>query len=50
MMFPTLMASLFGMNLINGMEKAWWGFPVAIVLTIIITLLFWWFFRHKKWI
>ena len=50
MMFPTLMASLFGMNLINGMEQAWWGFPLAIILTIIITLLFWWFFRHKKWI
>ena len=50
MMFPTLMASLFGMNLINGMERVWWGFPLAIILTIIITLLFWWFFRHKKWI
>ena len=50
MMFPTLMASLFGMNLINGMETVWWGFPVAIILTVCITLLFWWFFRHKKWI
>ena len=50
MMFPTLMASLFGMNLINGMEKVWWGFPMAIILTVCITLLFWWFFRHKKWI
>jgi magnesium transporter len=50
MMFPTLMASLFGMNLINGMESVWWGFPLAIVLTTLITLLFWWFFRHKKWI
>ena len=50
MMFPTLIASLFGMNLINGMESAWWGFPVAIILTACITVLFWWFFRHKKWI
>ena len=50
MMFPTLMASLFGMNLVNGMENVWWGFPVAIVLTVCITLLFWMFFRHKKWI
>lgn len=50
MMFPTLMASLFGMNLINGMEEVWWGFPMAIILTVCITLLFWWFFRHKKWI
>lgn len=50
MMFPTLIASLFGMNLINGMEGVWWGFPVAIILTVSITMLFWWFFRHKKWI
>jgi magnesium transporter len=50
MMFPTLIASLFGMNLINGMESVWWGFPVAIILTVCITMLFWWFFRHKKWI
>ena len=50
MMFPTLMASLFGMNLLNGMENVWWGFPVAIVLTVCITMMFWWFFRHKKWI
>lgn len=50
MMFPTLMASLFGMNLINGMEEVWWGFPMAIILTVCITLLFWWFFRYKKWI
>ena len=50
MMFPTLIASLFGMNLINGMESVWWGFPLAIVLTVCITMLLWWFFRHKKWI
>lgn len=50
MMFPTLIASLFGMNLINGMENVWWGFPMALILTVCITILFWWFFRHKKWI
>ncbi len=50
MMFPTLIASLFGMNLVNGMERVWWGFPAALVLTVCITILLWWFFRHKKWI
>ena len=28
MMFPTLVASLFGMNLVNGMENSWWVSPL----------------------
>ena len=50
LMFPTLIASLFGMNLINGMEHAWWGFPFAVVLSIGVTVLFWWYFKRKTWI
>ena len=50
LMFPTLIASLFGMNLINGMEQAWWGFPFAVVLSIGVTVLFWWYFKRKTWI
>ncbi len=50
LMFPTLIASLFGMNLINGMEHAWWGFPLAMVLCVVTTFSFWWYFRHKNWI
>ncbi len=50
LMFPTLIASLFGMNLINGMETGWWGFPLAIVLCVVTTFSFWWYFRHKNWI
>ena len=50
LMFPTLIASLFGMNLINGMETGWWGFPPAMVLCVVTTFSFWWYFRHKNWI
>lgn len=50
LMFPTLIASLFGMNLINGMETVWWGFPLAMVLCVGTTFSFWWWFRHKNWI
>ena len=50
LMFPTLIASLFGMNLINGMEQAWWGFPFAVALSAGVTVLFWWFFKRKTWI
>ena len=50
MMFPTLVASLFGMNLINGMENSWWGFTLAMGLTIGVTILLLWYFRRKTWI
>ena len=50
LMFPTLVASLFGMNLVNGMEQSPWGFPLAIGITVIVTALFMWFFRRKTWI
>ena len=48
MMIPTLITSMFGMNLINGMESKPWGFIIAIVLSICVSGLCWWFFRHKR--
>ena len=48
MMMPTLIASLFGMNLINGMENAKYGFVVAIVLSVVIDALCWVLFRRKR--
>ena len=48
MMFPTLIASLFGMNLINGMEEKFWGFPLALVISLFVSVACWWFFRHKR--
>ena len=50
LMFPTLIASLFGMNLINGMENSAWGFPLALFLSIGVTVLFMWYFKRKTWI
>ena len=49
-MFPTLVASLFGMNLINGMETWTWGFPVAIIISIISTLVSLAYFKKKQWL
>ena len=49
LMFPTLIASLFGMNLINGMEHVWWGFPLALVLSIGVTVIFFFYFKRKSW-
>ena len=47
LMFPTLIASLLGMNLVNGMENWAWGFPVALMLTVGITVAFVWYFKRK---
>ena len=50
LMFPTLIASIFGMNLVSGMEASTWGFPLVIVFSVIITGVFYWLFRRKTWI
>ena len=49
-MLPTLIASLFGMNLVNGMETSRWGFIIAIVISVVVTILGWLYFRKKKWL
>ena len=48
LMFPTLISSLFGMNLINGMEKNTLGFPVALVISLVVSIGSWAFLRSKK--
>ena len=48
LMFPTLISSLFGMNLINGMEEKIWGFPIALAISLIVSVGSWAFLRFKK--
>ena len=50
LMVPTLIASFFGMNLVNGMETSPIGFPFAVALSVLLTAAFWWYARHKTWI
>lgn len=50
LMVPTLVASFFGMNLVNGMEASPVGFILAIVLSIALTALFWWYAKRKAWL
>ncbi len=49
-MLPTLVASLFGMNLVNGMEHSSWGFVVAIVISVLITVAGWYYFKKRQWL
>ena len=50
MMVPTLVASFFGMNLINGMESLPFGFFIAITISVGLTALFWWYSKRESWI
>lgn len=50
LMFPTLIASIFGMNLVSGLEHSTWAFPLVCVLSVLVTGGFYWFFRRKTWI
>ena len=47
LMFPTLISSLFGMNLINGMETSSFGFLIAIIISVFVSVGSWWFLRFK---
>ena len=48
MMIPTLITSMFGMNLVNFIEDKSWGFVFAILLSVAISGIAWWIFRHKR--
>ncbi len=48
LMLPTLVASFFGMNLINGMETNPIGFIIAIILSVVISVISLLVFRHKR--
>ena len=48
LMLPTLVASFFGMNLVNGMENSPMGFAMAIILSVAISAVSLLIFRHKR--
>ncbi len=49
MMFPNMVSGLFGMNLLNGMETWVWGFPIALLICVVVTSAFFWFFKRRSW-
>ena len=49
-MLPSLIASTFGMNLINGMENWEWGFAVAIAVSVASIAACYLWFRLKNWL
>ncbi len=48
---PTLIASIYGMNFEFMPELSWrFGYLFAIVLMIVSSLVFLWYFKHKRWL
>ncbi len=48
---PTLIASIYGMNYKYMPELDWvFGYPLAIVLMILSSMGFLWYFKRKKWL
>jgi magnesium transporter len=48
---PTLIASIYGMNFSVMPELTWMvGYPFAVGLMIISSMLFLWYFKRKKWL
>ena len=48
LMIPTLVTSMFGMNLINGMENAPFGFLAALIISVVVPAITWAYLRYKR--
>ena len=48
LMIPTVVAGYYGMNVPNGMESWWLGFPLAIVISVLLMAIGFFFIRHSK--
>jgi magnesium transporter len=49
LMIPTLMASLYGMNVPNYLENSGWAFPAILVFSGVMAYTGVYFFRKRKW-
>ena len=48
---PTLIASIYGMNFEYMPELSWpLGYPFAILLMVASSMLFLWYFKHRRWL
>jgi len=48
LMIPTVVAGYYGMNVPNGMENWWLGFPFAVALSIVLMVCGYLYMRHSK--
>jgi magnesium transporter len=48
MMSATFIASVYGMNVINGLETSKWGFVITLAISSLVSALCWIILRHKR--
>ena len=48
LMFPTLIASLYGMNVVNGLETSRYGFVITIAISVVVTAISLWYLKWKR--
>ncbi len=48
LMFPTLIASFYGMNVVNGLESSHYGFVITIAISIVVTAISLWYLKRKR--
>lgn len=50
LMLPTLIASFYGMNLINHSEQSEWAFLIICGISLLLSGCAFWILKHKKWL
>lgn len=50
LMLPTLIASFYGMNLVNHSEQSEWAFLIICGLSLFLSGGAYWLLKHKKWL
>ncbi|MBR1883067.1 MAG: magnesium transporter CorA family protein [Muribaculaceae bacterium] len=48
MMFPTIVGTIYGMNLINGLETNPYGMPIALGISVVASAAAWLVLKYKK--
>lgn len=48
LMIPTVVAGYYGMNVPNGLESRWVGFPLAILISLVLMAIGYFFIRNSK--
>ena len=48
LMIPTVVAGYYGMNVPNGLESRWVGFPLAVIISLVLLAIGYFFISHSK--
>lgn len=49
LMIPTLIASLYGMNVHNSLEESSYGFVIIIIVSVVFSAFGFWTFKRRNW-